>query len=197
VERRSGARDWKDFTPYELRNVAAMVRLGHPERAHEMLEWYLRFRRPQAWNQWAEVVRADAREPAFLGDMPHAWISSDYLRSVLEMLAYEREADDALVLGAGLSEEWIAAGVGVKNLSTPHGALSYRLSPVSGGHVLEYGGGVAPPAGGVRLAWPFPGPLPRATAQGRELRWAGRELVLPPGPATVRLDEEAIRLIHE
>jgi hypothetical protein len=140
---------------------------------------------------------ADAREPHFLGDMPHAWISSDYIRSVLDMFAYEREADDALVLGAGLSEEWMAAGVAVKNLSTAHGSLSYRLSPVRAGHVLELAGGVAAPAGGVRLAWPLPGPLPRATSQGRELHWQGRELVLPPAPVRIRLDDEAIRASHE
>jgi hypothetical protein len=44
-----------------------------------------------------------------------------------------------------------------------------------------------PPAGGVRLAWPLPGALPRAIYQERELGWMGRELVLPPGPATIRL----------
>jgi hypothetical protein len=189
-QRRSGARAWKDFTPYELRTVGAMVRLGHPRRAHALLDWFLGYRRPEAWNQWAEVVMADAREPHFLGDMPHAWISSDYLRSVLDMLAYEREVDDVLVLGAGLSEAWRAGGVAAKNLSTRHGPLSYRLSPAPGGHVLELSAGVVPPAGGVRLAWPLPGPLPRATSQGRELRWVGRELVLPPGPATVRLDDD-------
>jgi hypothetical protein len=189
-ERRSGARAWKDYTPYELRSVGALVRLGEPRRADAMLQWFLCDRRPQGWNQWAEVVGADAREPRFLGDMPHAWVSSDYIRSVLDMFAYEREADDALVLGAGLADAWIAGGVGVKNLSTRHGALSYRLSPAPGGHVLELAGGVAPPAGGVRLAWTAPGPLPRASCQGRDLRWAGRELVLPPGPATIRLEHE-------
>jgi F5/8 type C domain len=196
-ERRSGARAWKDFTPYELRTVGALVRLGHPRRAHEALQWFLRYRRPDGWNQWAEVVMADAREPHFLGDMPHAWIASDYLRSVLDMFAYEREVDDVLVLGAGLSEEWMAAGIAVKDLSTRHGPLSYRLSPGPGGHVLELAGGVLTPAGGVRLAWPLPGPLPRATSQGRELHWQGRELVLPPGPATIHLDDETIRVVHD
>ena len=186
-QRRSGARPWKDYTPYELRTVGALVRLGRPRRANGMLQWFLRFRRPDGWNQWAEVVMADAREPHFLGDMPHAWVASDYLRSVLDMFAYEREDDDVLVLGAGLSEEWAAAGVAVKNLSTPHGPLTYRLSTVAGGHVLELAGGVVPPAGGVRLAWPLPGPLPRAQHQGRELGWVGRELVLPTGPATILL----------
>ena len=150
--------------------MGALVRLGHPRRAQAMLQWFLRGRRPDGWNQWAEVVMADAREPHFLGDMPHAWVASDYVSSVLDMFAYEREADDVLVLGAGLSEEWMAAGIGVKNLSTPHGSLSYRLSAVTGGHVLELAGGVVPPAGGVRLAWPLPGPLPRARQQGGELR---------------------------
>jgi len=186
-QRRSGARAWKEYTPYELRTVGALVRLGHPRRAEEMLQWFLGHRRPDGWHQWAEVVTADAREPHFLGDMPHAWVASDYIRSVLDMFAYEREADDALVLGAGLTGEWIAAGVAAKNLSTRHGPLSYRLSSVSGGHVLDLAGGVVPPAGGVRLAWPLPGPLPSASYEGRELGWVGRELVLPPGPATIRL----------
>jgi len=75
----------------------------------------------------------------------------------------------------------------VKNLSTRHGPLGYRLSTVPGGHVLELDAGVVPPAGGVRLAWPLPGPLPRATFEGGALGWVGRELVLPPGPAEVRL----------
>ncbi|HEX7487329.1 MAG TPA: hypothetical protein VF341_00355, partial [Anaeromyxobacteraceae bacterium] len=187
-QRRSGARPWKEYTPYELRTVGALVRLGQARRAQEMLQWFLRYRRPEGWNQWAEVVMADAREPHFLGDMPHAWVASDYISSLLDMLAYQREADDALVLGAGWSEEWMAAGIAVKNLSTPQGSLSYRLSPVTGGYVLELAGGVVPPAGGVRLAWPLPGPLPRARQQSGELRWVGRELVLPTGPATIRLD---------
>jgi hypothetical protein len=84
----------------------------------------------------------------------------------------------------------MAAGIGVKNLSTPHGPLSYRISPVSGGYVLEIAGGVVPPAGGVRLAWPLPGPLPRATYERGELSWVGRELVLPPGPARISLLHE-------
>ncbi len=186
-ERSSGARAWKEYTPYELRTVGALARLGHPGRAQSMLRWFMTYRRPEAWNQWAEVVRADAREPHFLGDMPHAWVASDFIRSTLDLFAYEREADGVLLLGAGLEDEWLAGGFGVKNLSTPHGSLSYRLSPVPGGFSLELAGGLAPPAGGVRLAWPLAGPLPRAVHQGVLLSWVGRELVLPAGPATVEL----------
>jgi hypothetical protein len=186
-QRRSGARSWKDYTPYEMRTVGALVRLGQPRRAQELLQWFMGGRRPAGWNEWAEVVMADAREPHFLGDMPHAWVASGYISSVLDMFAYAREADGALVLGAGLSEDWMVAGIAVKNLSTPYGRLSYRLTPVSGGHILELAGGIRLPAGGVRLAWPLPGALPRASYEGGELDWRGRELVLPPGPTTIRL----------
>ena len=181
-QRASGARPWKDYTPYELRTVGALVRLGHPDRAHEVLEFLLQGRRPPEWNQWAEVVGVNPREPRFIGDLPHAWVASDYIRSVLDMFAYEREADGAIVVGAGLSERWMASGVTVKDLVTPHGRLSYQLAPAQGGYALELSGG-----DGLRLSWPLPGPLPRAIHDGIELPWAGRELVLPKGPATVRL----------
>ena len=190
-ERASGSRAWKDYTPYELRTVGALVRLGQPERAQELLKFFLHDRRPEEWNQWAEVVGRDPREPRFIGDMPHAWVASDYLRSVLDMFAWERESDDALVLGAGLSKEWMAAGLTVKNLSTSHGRLSYELAPSGGNYALELASGIAPPRGGVRLAWPLAGPLPRAFNDSGELAWTGRELVLPKGPATVRLITEA------
>ncbi|MFT3915672.1 MAG: hypothetical protein QM704_16625 [Anaeromyxobacteraceae bacterium] len=183
-----GAQAYPDYTPYELRTVGALVRLGQPERARRMLEFFLEDRRPAAWNQWAEVVMPDPRTVHFLGDMPHAWVSSDYLRSALDLFAFEREADGALILGAGLAPAWVAEGTGIAGLSTWYGTLTYRLAPAPRGHLLELGGGLAAPPGGVRLAWPLPGPLPRALHAGRELRWRGRELVLPPGPATVKLE---------
>ena len=189
-QRAAGTRPWKDYTPYELRMVGALVRLGQPGRAHELLKFFMHDRRPEGWNQWAEVVLQNPREPHFLGDMPHAWVASDYLRSVLDMFAYEREEDEALVLGAGLSAEWMASGVAVKNMSTAQGPLSYALRPSGSGILLELAGGLSPPRGGVRLAWPLPGALPRARHDGAELPWTGRELVLPGGPATVQLIHE-------
>jgi hypothetical protein len=63
------------YTPYEWRNVGAFVRLGERERAQEAMAYFHADRRPQGWNQWAEVVVRDAREPRFLGDMPHGWVA--------------------------------------------------------------------------------------------------------------------------
>ena len=85
-----------------MRNVGTFVRLGWRERAHELLDFFMADRRPAAWNQWAEVVGRDPREPRFVGDMPHGWVASDYIRSVLDLFAYERDGDHALVLAAGV-----------------------------------------------------------------------------------------------
>jgi hypothetical protein len=185
---RMNGKPWKDYTPYELRNVSALVRLGRADEAHRLLAWFFTHRRPAGWNQWAEVVLPDEREPRFLGDMPHAWISSDYLRAALDLFAYER--DTSLVLGAGLPVAWKADGdIGVAGLSTAWGRLDYRLERLTAGAwTLTIDRRPERLAGReLRLAWPGTGALPRATADGRELAWQGRELPLPPGVTTVQL----------
>jgi hypothetical protein len=167
VQRRDGTREWADYTPYELRSVSALLRLGQPERAHEMLRFFLNDRRPAAWNQWAEVVGRLPREPRFVGDMPHAWISSDYLRAALDLLAYERESDDALVLAAGVPEAWWRAGpVAVQGLRTAHGVLGYRLEMDAAAAEVRFtlAPGLREPPGGLWLAWR--GSLVRVDAGG-------------------------------
>jgi hypothetical protein len=106
-------------------------------------------RRPAAWNQWAEVVGRAPREPRFIGDMPHGWVASDYINALLDMLAYERPRDRALVLGAGVPDAWLAdGGVTVERLRTPYGLLSYRLGAEGGRLRLTYRlEGRAPPGG--------------------------------------------------
>ncbi|HEY0857155.1 MAG TPA: hypothetical protein VGE16_08865 [Albitalea sp.] len=187
AERAEGRRAWKDYTPYELRSVGAFVRLGQPKRAHAMLDFFFRHQRPRGWKQWAEVVLPDEREPRFLGDMPHAWVSSDYIRSVLDVFAYEREADSTLVIGAGFKPHWLAQGVEVRGLSTPHGRLDYRLESTAEGWTLSVPNALAGLHGGLRLLWPGDGPLPQATHDGRALAWQGRELPIAATPAIVTL----------
>ncbi|HEX7707670.1 MAG TPA: discoidin domain-containing protein [Thermoanaerobaculia bacterium] len=127
--RRSGAKQWEAYTPYEWRVVGTFVRMGQPERAIEALEWFFTHARPPEWNHWAEVVFSEPSAPKFIGDMPHTWVGSDFIRSVLDMFAYERESDESLVLGAALPLEWIEAedGVGVAMLRTRYGALNYSM----------------------------------------------------------------------
>ena len=185
---KTGRSRYKDYTPYELRNVGALAWLGWPERAHAMLEFFFKDQRPRGWNQWAEVVLPDPREPRFLGDMPHAWVSSDYIRSVLDLFVQEQEREGALLLGAGLRGVWLAQGdVALRGLSTPHGTLDWSLTRTHGGWRFALPSPLQGLPGGAVLAWPEGLPLPRAMHEGRALPWKGRHLPLPAPPLTVDL----------
>ena len=154
VDRRDGRKAWEDYTPYELRTVGTFVRLGWRERVQELLAFFMADRRPAAWNQWAEVVGRDPREPRFVGDMPHAWIASDFIRSVLDMFAYERNDDQALVLAAGVPAAWLEGdGIRLSGLHTPFGRLSYSLRKSNDRLLLHVDGGIRLPPGGIVLAW--------------------------------------------
>ncbi|MDP3802427.1 discoidin domain-containing protein [Brevundimonas sp.] len=188
--RQENRQQWKDYTPYELRNVGAMVRLGRREEALRALDFYFADVRPRAWNGWAEVVGRDEREPRFIGDMPHAWISSDYIRSALDLLVYERDRDHALVLAAGVPTAWLEdndEGVGVAGVRTAYGSLTYRLREDGAGYLLTLDGPVAPP-GGFVIQWPA-GETPPAAVRidGRAATLIGGELRIPAGARRVEM----------
>jgi hypothetical protein len=160
VDRRDGRKAWEDYTPYELRNVGTFVRLGWRERAQELLAFFMADRRPAAWNQWAEVVGRDARKPRFVGDMPHAWIASDFIRATLDLFAFERDADRSLVIAAGIPSAWLEGpGIAIRGLHTPYGKLSYAARKTKGKLALHVDSGIRLPPGGIVFAGP-----------GRELR---------------------------
>ncbi|HXV01602.1 MAG TPA: hypothetical protein VG166_14005 [Caulobacteraceae bacterium] len=173
IDRRDRDRTWEAYTPYELRTIGSFVRVGWRDRAGELLDFFMHDRRPLAWNGWAEVVGREARKPRFLGDEPHAWVASDFVRSVLDMFAYGRESDEALVLGAGVPRAWFAdAGVGVRDLRTPYGVLTWRARKRGAGFSLRLAGGVRPP-GGFIFAWPFIDPPGPTFFNGRSVAWDG------------------------
>ena len=188
AQRRDGEREWKDYTPYEWRNVGAFVRLGWRERAWEAARWFLDDRAPPAWNQWAEVVTPTPRTPFFLGDLPHAWVASDFVRSALDMFAYVRESDDSLVLAAGVPVDWLdGSGVALRGMRTPHGTLGYRLQRDGERLVLEVADDAGLPPGGLVLPWPWAGEPGTATIDGAPLAWEGRELRIPRAGARVEI----------
>jgi len=126
--KRSGALEWQNYTPYEIRIIGAFVRLGRRDAALELLRFFLADRRPPAWNQWPEIAWRDPRAPAHLGDLPHTWIAAEYVLAVRSLFAFERAADGALVLAAGVAPEWImGSGVQVTGMPTLYGRLSYSL----------------------------------------------------------------------
>ncbi|MGO4220506.1 discoidin domain-containing protein [Lysobacter sp. TAF61] len=183
--RRDGTREWKDYTPYELRTIGSFVRLGWRERAHEALDFFFADQQPRAWNQWAEVVSRTPRKPFFLGDLPHAWVASDYVRSALDMFAYSRD-DDALVVAAGIPANWLQGeGVSVANLRTPMGMLGYSLRQSGDRVVFRLAPGLAPPPGGVVLIWPYPQPPGATRIDGRPATWKDGELRIDRAGATV------------
>src|SRR5712691_7022434 len=186
VTRRDGMIPWDDYTPYELRTVGTFVRLGWRQRVQELLDFFFADRRPPGWNQWAEVVGRELRTPRFIGDMPHGWVASDFMRSALDLFAYERDADSALVLAAGLPVQWLEGkGVAVENLRTPYGRLSYTLHTQGRRLVLKVAAGLQPPPGGLVFVWPGEQPAGPTRLNGKPVRWQGTELRIHQLPAEV------------
>jgi hypothetical protein len=194
VDRRDGKTAWDAYTPYEMRIVGTFVRLGWRERAQALLAFFLADRRPVAWNQWAEVVGHDAGKPRFVGDMPHGWVASDFIRATLDLFAYEREAGSAMVLAAGIPESWLGGdGIAVKSLRTPYGPISYTLRDDGAHLALRIEGGSAMPPGGFVFAWPGDGPPGSASINGKPAEWAGADLRINTLPATVMIDRQGQR----
>jgi hypothetical protein len=128
MQRARGEIAWDAYTPYEIRNIGTYVYLGQKERAHTLLDWFLRDQRPAGWNHWAEVVVPHLRIPRFIGDMPHTWVGSDFLNAVRAMFVYERDDDGSLFVGSGLRDEWVKEGIGVEDLPTHAGPISLQVS---------------------------------------------------------------------
>jgi hypothetical protein len=186
--RRTGHRSWEAFTPYELRTVGTMVRLGDRTRALALLDWFFQQQRPPAWNHWAEVVYRDPDAPRFIGDMPHTWVGSDFIRSLTDLLAYERAFDDALVIGAGISPDWVTGrGLRVKGLSTRYGALGYAMRQQGDSVLISFDDGLQIGAGGIIIHSPLERPIHSAAVDGRAIPVRERWLTLPRVPHTVVL----------
>ncbi|MFI5256807.1 MAG: discoidin domain-containing protein [Gemmatimonadales bacterium] len=177
---------WDVYTPYEWRDVGSFIRLGEPARAQAYAEWLMTTQRPAGWNEWSEAVWRDPRAAKFIGDMPHGWVLSDFVRSVLDMIAYERESDSTLVVGAGIPIAWArdSAGVTVRHLRTWWGPLDLRVRR-AGAAVRVTIDGVHPP-NGIELRAPY-GRVPRGVLvngiravtidEGRAVKLAGPAVV--------------------
>jgi hypothetical protein len=144
-------------------------------------------RRPAGWNQWAEVVGRNLREPRFIGDMPHGWIASDFASAALDLFAYERQGDRSLVLAAGIPTKWLAGkGIAVENLRTPDGKLSYGLQRKGRRVMLTVDGGLTPPAGGLVFGWRHAGsPGQARIGADHRLTWKNGEVRIKDTPASL------------
>lgn len=126
TDREANRIEWRDYTPYEVRVLAAMVLLGEPERAHHMMNWFMRDIRPLGWKHWAEVGYLDPEPGRWIGDMPHTWVGSDYIKSLRLMLIHERESDGKLVFGLGIKPSWMTGehGLIARDMPTMYGPVN-------------------------------------------------------------------------
>lgn len=187
--RANGVKAWDAYTPYELRTVGTMVQLGQRDKAHELLDFFFTGQRPSEWHQWAEVVYRDPKTPKFIGDMPHTWVGSDYIRSFLDMLAFERESDSSLVVGAGVKDEWVRQdpGVRVSNLSTAYGPLTYDMRASGNTVILNLRAGIKLPPGGIVVWSPLSRPILSASVDGVLAPVKGSEIRVRKVPAVVTI----------
>lgn len=188
--------NWEAYTPYEWRVVGTMIRLGFRDRALAQMAFLMDGQRPAAWNQWAEVVWRDPQAPRFIGDMPHTWVGSDFIRAARSLFVYEREADQALVIGAGLPAAWVESpeGVTIRRLPTWHGTLNYRMA-MAGPDTLRVRltGDVTVPPGRIVLHSPLDRPPRAVTVNGRAAAmFTANTLILDQFPAEVEFRYAAV-----
>ena len=170
-KRAAGEAVSNNYTAYEIRNIGALVKLDRRRQALELLEFMLADKRIPAWNQWPEISWRDLSGPSFFGDLPHTWISAEFILAVCTMFAYERRSDEALVIAAGVAEEWLSEGfeVRVKTLPTYFGKISYSLHPDGPETLrLEISGDLVLPRGGIVVKPPLPRPIRRVQVNGRD-----------------------------
>ena len=109
--------------------IGSFVRLGWRERARTrwpISSWPTGARR--AGTSGPKWSAATPREPRFIGDMPHGWVASDFIRCRARHVRLRAAAaTGALVLGGGLSADWLSGGgIAVRRLRTSYGAAELR-----------------------------------------------------------------------
>lgn len=171
--RRDGTREWRDYTPYEVRIIAALVLMGREAEAGELIEFFMADRFPAGFAHWAEVVHNPASAPRFIGDMPHTWVGSGFVNSIRTMLVHEDEAAEVLWIARGVQPEWAEGGLAIRDFPTLYGRLSYSLRTEGDATTIELAGDVELPAGGLRfLPW-WTSPVRSASVDGAAAEIAG------------------------
>ncbi|MEO8231975.1 MAG: coagulation factor 5/8 type domain-containing protein, partial [Ignavibacteriota bacterium] len=198
--RRDGKIDWINYTPYENRLIGSFIQLDQPERAHELINFFLNDQRPKGWNHWAEVVWKDYRTPKFIGDMPHTWVGSDFINAIRSMFVYESapggEYDESLVLASALYQSaeggWIDSpnGMSIENLPTYYGEVSYSIKKENNKYVFSIYGDVKLPKNGIKIKNFNDSKLPLSvTVNGKKIKsFTKNEINVKEFPANVVIE---------
>jgi hypothetical protein len=152
-DRRNNRINSINYTPYENRVIGSFIMLNQPDKAHELINFFLKDQRPQGWHQWAEVVWKDYRHPAYIGDMPHTWCGSDFVNAVRSMFVYENELDKSLVIASALYQDWIDSpeGMSIQNMPTYFGEISYSIKKDENRYIFDIKGDLKLPENGLKI----------------------------------------------
>jgi hypothetical protein len=163
------------FTPYEIRNLNALIALGRYEDAFKLVQDALTWQRPSGWRHWAEVVWGNPRVPEYIGDMSHTWIGAEFATAVRRMLL--REDGDTLQLFRAVPDVWWAGeGITLRDLPTAFGRVDLRATRDAERATVELTltGGPAPE----RITLRYPG-VKQAFADGQPCLIEGDVITAP------------------
>ena len=191
LKRRDDKIDWINYTPYENRLIGSFIILDQPDRAHELIEFFLDDQRPKGFHHWAEVVWKDDRKPAFIGDMPHTWVGSDFINAIRSMFVYENEYDQSLILASALYQDWIDApgGMSVENLPTYYGEISFSIKKEEDHYLFKIYGDIKPPSNGIKIRNFNGSKMPvKVLVNGKEIKeYSEKEISVMVFPAEVEV----------
>ncbi len=191
-KRRDKKIDWVNYTPYENRLIGSFILLDQPERAHQLIDFFLDDQVPHSWNAFAEVVWKDKKHAGFIGDIPHTWVGSDFINAIRSLFVYENEYDESLVLGAALYQDWIDApnGMSIEHLPTYYGEISYSVKKENDKYSFSIFGDVELPKNGMKIKNFNGSKLPvKVTVNGKKIKsFTKNEITIKDFPATVVID---------
>jgi len=123
--------------------------------------------------------------------MPHTWVGSDFIRAARSLFVYEREADQALVIGAGIPAAWVenTEGVTIRRMPTWHGTLNFRMA-MNGPDTLrmQLAGDVTVPPGRIILHSPLNRPIRAMTVNSQPVTtFTANTATIDQFPAEVEL----------
>jgi hypothetical protein len=148
---------WGSYTPYEARNVEALVRQGRREDAARLFEFFTGgSMRPAGWNLLGEVVHFEPLTGSYIGDMPHTWVGADLVNAARSF--YILDDGPVIEIAPGVPRSWIGSKpelLSVENLPTRMGKISYQLYTPKADEVVLHVDGTAAPPGGFLFRPPF------------------------------------------
>ncbi len=156
------------YTPYEIRNLMSFALLNQPKRAETLLNFLMLGRRPVGWRHFAEVVHSNERLGSYIGDMPHTWVGSGFVNTILGMVFVEQ--GDQLRLLVAPPKNWLLGeGIRLRDVPTHFGPLDFDARLTADTLQVEIGGNLKGNSG-FRLNWPWATVPERVEVDGQTVK---------------------------